>query len=146
MMKLNSTAVGSLATLVISLSTLTGCKSTDEAAGPSHSGTDTSTTPIPDTVTVPTSIPSATERQITFGPNQHFYGYQGHAGNTPFNHSGTKLALLEVQFQDRLVTASDAGQRGAGRCRHRTVAPVDHHQGLELSARHDAVLESPEAG
>jgi hypothetical protein len=56
---------------------------------------------------VPTSIPSATERQVTFGPNQHFYGYQGHAGNTPFNHSGTKLALLEVSFQDRLVTASD---------------------------------------
>ncbi len=116
MMKLDSTAVSSLATLVISLTTLTGCKSTDEAAGPSHSSadtataptSDTTTAPIPDTVTVPTSIPSATERQITFGPNQHFYGYQGHAGNTPFNHSGTKLALLEVPFQDRLVTANDA--------------------------------------
>src|SRR5207249_126640 len=53
------------------------------------------------------SLPSRTERQITFGPNQHFYGYQGHAGNTPFNHSGSQLALLEVSFQDRLVTASD---------------------------------------
>jgi hypothetical protein len=107
MMRLNPTAVSSLATLVISLTTLTGCKSTEEAAGPTTSGTDTTTTPAPDTVAVPTSIPTATERQITFGPNQHFYGYQGHVGNTPFNHSGTKLALLETAFQDRLVTAND---------------------------------------
>jgi hypothetical protein len=123
MMKLNATAVSSFATLVISLATLIGCKTTDAVTAPANGGADTAaaptpdtaaappsdtvTAPAPDTVTVPTSLPSATERQITFGPNQHFYGYQGHAGNTPFNHSGTKLALLEVSFQDRLVTASD---------------------------------------
>jgi len=115
-------SISSFATLVISLATLTGCNSTDDVAGPRSTKADTAraptdtatapprdtmTVPHPDTVTVPTSLPSATERQITFGPNQHFYGYQGHAGNTPFNHSGTKLALLEVAFQDRLVTASD---------------------------------------
>jgi hypothetical protein len=115
MMKLNATAVSSFATLVISLATVTGCKTIEGAEGPGNGGADTATAPTPDTptaptpdtVTVPTSLPSPTERQITFGPNQHFYGYQGHAGNTPFNHSGTKLALLEVSFQDRLVTASD---------------------------------------
>jgi hypothetical protein len=123
MMKLNAPAVSSLATLVISLATLTGCQTVAGVEAPAHSGADTATAPTPDTataptpdtataptpgpVTVPTSLPSATERQITFGPNQHFYGYQGHAGNTPFNHSGSQLALLEVSFQDRLVTASD---------------------------------------
>jgi hypothetical protein len=123
MLKLNATAVSSFAALVISIATLVGCKSTDAMEAPANGGADTAAAPATDTTaeptdtatvptlptvpTVPTSLPTPTIRQITFGPNQHFYGYQGHAGNTPFNHSGTKLALLEVSFQDRLVTAGD---------------------------------------
>ena len=101
-MRVNAIAFGSSAILAISLATLTGCRDVAGVEG------DSAGDGAAKLATVPTSLPSHTIRQITFGPKQHFYGYQGHAGNTPFNRSGTKLALLEVSFQNRLVTASDA--------------------------------------
>jgi hypothetical protein len=56
-----------------------------------------------------TTLPSSYRiEQITTGPYHHFYGYQGHAGNTPFNASGTHLVLLETAFQDRLVEKTDS--------------------------------------
>lgn len=56
-----------------------------------------------------TSLPSSwTVERVTTGPKHHFYGYQGHVGNTPFNASGTHLLLLETDFQDRYQTSTDA--------------------------------------
>ena len=64
---------------------------------------------MPSTSPLPTRLPDATRtEQITFGPQHHFYGYEGHAGNTPFNGDDTKLVLLETAFQDRAVTPGDA--------------------------------------
>lgn len=47
-------------------------------------------------------------KQLTSGPKHHFYGYQGHAGNTPWDGGNTKLLLLETDFQDRFIKRDDA--------------------------------------
>lgn len=47
-------------------------------------------------------------KQITSGPAHHFYGYIGHAGNTPWNASGRYMILLSVPFSDRMPSAEDA--------------------------------------
>jgi len=49
-------------------------------------------------------------RQITFGPANHFFGYIGHVGNTPWNESGRTMLLLRTNFQDRMPTAGDAAE------------------------------------
>lgn len=56
----------------------------------------------------PQTLPTSWKvTQVTHGPKHHFYGYQGHVGNSPFNRSGTHLALLETDFQDRYIRADD---------------------------------------
>ncbi|GJM27279.1 MAG: hypothetical protein DHS20C16_36940 [Phycisphaerae bacterium] len=41
-------------------------------------------------------------RQITHGPQHHFYGYIGHVGNTPWSGDGRHLVMLRTGFQDRM--------------------------------------------
>lgn len=43
-----------------------------------------------------------TVRQITHGPQHHFYGYIGHVGNTPWSGDGRFLLMLRTEFQDRM--------------------------------------------
>jgi hypothetical protein len=52
--------------------------------------------------------PVLESRQLTFGPKNHFFGYIGHVGNTPWNQSGRYLVALETEFQNRLPRADDA--------------------------------------
>jgi len=47
-------------------------------------------------------------RQVTFGPSNHFFGYIGHVGNTPWNGSGRYMVLLRTGFQDRMPAPDDA--------------------------------------
>lgn len=49
-------------------------------------------------------------RQITFGPQHHFFGYIGHVQNIPWNKSGRYLLALQTDFQDRLPNATDPAQ------------------------------------
>ena len=58
-----------------------------------------------------TALPSSYRiEQLTTGPRHHFYGYQGHAGNTPFNASGTHVVFLETDFQDRQARKTDVAE------------------------------------
>lgn len=43
-----------------------------------------------------------TVRQVTQGPQHHFYGYIGHVGNTPWSGDGRYMVLLRTGFQDRM--------------------------------------------
>lgn len=47
-------------------------------------------------------------RQLTFGPEHHFYGYIGHVGNTPYSADGRYLLALRTTFQDRMPRPDDA--------------------------------------
>ncbi len=49
-------------------------------------------------------------RQLTSGPKHHFFGYIGHAQNTPWNGSGRYLVALRTAFQNRLPRATDAAE------------------------------------
>jgi len=58
-----------------------------------------------------TTLPNNwTIEQVTFGPQHHFYGYDGQVGNTPFNKNGTHLVLLETDFQNRLAVGADVAR------------------------------------
>jgi hypothetical protein len=46
-------------------------------------------------------------RQLTNGPNHHFYGYIGHVGNTPYSADGRYLLALRTSFQDRMPGPGD---------------------------------------
>ncbi len=46
-------------------------------------------------------------RQITFGPQHHFFGYIGHVQNTPWNGDGRYLVALRTNFQDHMPTAKE---------------------------------------
>jgi hypothetical protein len=46
-------------------------------------------------------------RQITQGPNNHFFGYIGHVQNIPWNGNGRYILSLETTFQDRMPTEKD---------------------------------------
>lgn len=46
--------------------------------------------------------PSATLRQITRGPKNHFFGYVGHGLTIPWNASGRYIVALRVDFHDRM--------------------------------------------
>lgn len=52
--------------------------------------------------------PSISIRQITFGPQNHFFGYIGHVQNIPWNASGRYILALETSFQDRMPRPEDA--------------------------------------
>lgn len=51
-----------------------------------------------------------TVRQITFGPQHHFFGYIGHVGTIPWNASGRYIVALRVGFQDHLPGPDDAAE------------------------------------
>jgi hypothetical protein len=46
-------------------------------------------------------------RQLTFGPDHHFYGYIGHVGNTPYSADGRYLLALRTTFQERMPGPED---------------------------------------
>ena len=46
-------------------------------------------------------------RQLTKGPQHHFFGYIGHVQNTPWNGDGRLMVALRVGFQERMPTAED---------------------------------------
>ena len=46
--------------------------------------------------------------QATHGPSNHFFGYIGHVGNTPWNASGKYMLMLRTGFQDRMPGPGDA--------------------------------------
>lgn len=48
--------------------------------------------------------------QLTFGPNNHFFGYIGHVKNIPWNGNGRYIAALRTGFQDRMPKPSDAAE------------------------------------
>jgi hypothetical protein len=41
-------------------------------------------------------------RQVTHGPQHHFYGYIGHVGNTPWSGDDRYMIMLRTSFQDRM--------------------------------------------
>jgi hypothetical protein len=49
-------------------------------------------------------------RQLTSGPSNHFYGYIGHAGNSPYSADGRHLIALRTTFQDRMPGPKDAAE------------------------------------
>jgi len=46
--------------------------------------------------------------QLTFGPKHHYFGYIGHARNTPWNGNNRYLSLLRTTFQDRMPGPGDS--------------------------------------
>ena len=54
------------------------------------------------------SIDSLSVRQITSGPQHHFFGYIGQSLTTPWNASGRYILTLRTSFHDRMPTAKDA--------------------------------------
>ncbi|MFA7229215.1 MAG: hypothetical protein WC061_09275, partial [Melioribacteraceae bacterium] len=51
---------------------------------------------------------SAKVEQITFGPQNHFFGYIGHVQTIPWNKSGRYIVSLEVPFRDHMPEPKDA--------------------------------------
>lgn len=47
-------------------------------------------------------------KQVTFGPQHHFYGYIGHVRTIPWNESGRYLLTLRTTFQDRMPKPGEA--------------------------------------
>ena len=41
-------------------------------------------------------------KQLTHGPNNHFFGYIGHAGTIPWSHDGRYILALRTTFQDHM--------------------------------------------
>lgn len=52
--------------------------------------------------------PSVTVRQITQGPQHHFFGYIGHVGTIPWNASGRYIVALQTKHQDRMPKPGEA--------------------------------------
>jgi len=44
---------------------------------------------------------------VTHGPANHFFGYIGHVGNTPWNKSGRYMVVLRTTFQERMPGPND---------------------------------------
>jgi hypothetical protein len=49
-------------------------------------------------------------RQITQGPQHHFFGYIGHVQNIPWNKGGRYIVALRTGFQDHLPRRDDAAE------------------------------------
>ncbi|MBL8796277.1 MAG: hypothetical protein JNM56_20425 [Planctomycetia bacterium] len=47
-------------------------------------------------------------RQITSGPNHHFFGYIGHVRTIPWNRGGRYILSLRTSFQDRMPKPGEA--------------------------------------
>lgn len=54
--------------------------------------------------------PTITAGPLTHGPQHHFYGYIGQAGNTPWNGGDRYLVLLRTAFQDHMPAAGEAAE------------------------------------
>jgi hypothetical protein len=54
--------------------------------------------------------PTLEARQITHGPQHHFFGYIGHVQNIPWNRSGRYLLALRTAFQDHMPAADEAAE------------------------------------
>ena len=86
-------------------------------------------------------------KQITFGPQHHFFGYIGHVQTIPWNKSGRYIVGLRTGFQDRMpkpgeeaeIVLLDTQNGYAERV-------VDQTRAWELPARDDALLEPGCAG
>jgi hypothetical protein len=52
--------------------------------------------------------PALRVRQLTRGPEHHFFGYIGHVKTIPWNESGRYLLALRTGFQDRLPRPDEA--------------------------------------
>jgi len=46
-------------------------------------------------------------KQITFGPNNHFFGYIGHAGTIPWSQDGRYIVAMRTTFQDHMPGPSE---------------------------------------
>src|SRR6478752_46848 len=51
--------------------------------------------------------PSLEVRQLTHGPQHHFFGYIGHVQNIPWNQSGRYIVCLQTPVRDHLPVASE---------------------------------------
>jgi hypothetical protein len=49
-------------------------------------------------------------KQITHGPQHHFFGYIGHVQNIPWNKSGRYILALRTTFQDHMPGADEAAE------------------------------------
>lgn len=56
------------------------------------------------------SRPSLSVRQMTFGPENHFFGYIGHVQNIPWNESGRYILALRTTFQDHMPRPEEAAK------------------------------------
>jgi len=61
-------------------------------------------------LTAASESPSVEVKQITSGPNHHFFGYIGHAGTIPWNQSGRYIVALETGFQDHMPKPDEAAK------------------------------------
>ncbi|MFO1021483.1 MAG: hypothetical protein U0903_12415 [Planctomycetales bacterium] len=59
------------------------------------------------TLPLPAADLSLDVRQITSGPNHHFFGYIGHVQNIPWNKSERYILTLRSTFQDRMPGPND---------------------------------------
>ena len=51
-----------------------------------------------------------TAKQITHGPQHHFFGYIGHVGTIPWNASGRYIVALRTSFHDHLPTGDEPAE------------------------------------
>lgn len=58
----------------------------------------------------PTAGFTTSVRQITFGPQHHFFGYFGHVRTIPWNKSGRYLVALRTDFQDRMPEPGESAE------------------------------------
>ncbi|MCU0789350.1 MAG: hypothetical protein MUC91_14445, partial [Verrucomicrobia bacterium] len=47
-------------------------------------------------------------RQLTRGPEHHFFGYIGHVQNIPWSGDGRYIVALRTKFQDRMPQPGEA--------------------------------------
>ncbi|MBL8849821.1 MAG: hypothetical protein JNG89_09060 [Planctomycetaceae bacterium] len=53
---------------------------------------------------------TTTVRQVTFGPQHHFFGYFGHVRTIPWNASGRFMVVLRTDYQDRMPHPGEASE------------------------------------
>jgi hypothetical protein len=56
------------------------------------------------------AAPTLEVKQVTTGPQHHFFGYIGHVQNTPWNQSGRCMLALRTSFQDHMPRPEEAAE------------------------------------
>ncbi|NKB70655.1 MAG: hypothetical protein GKR89_26595 [Candidatus Latescibacteria bacterium] len=74
--------------------------------------------------------------QITFGPNNHIFGYIGHAGTIPWNGTNRYILALEVPFQDHMPGPGEAA----------TICLLDTHKGYAVEPLDSTCGWNPQQG